>query len=656
MSVQFGRWHFEGQSAPPDYIDQVSTVLAPYGPDSNDSYAKGGINILYRAFHTTKESRREKQPCISASGAVITWDGRLDNRADLISDLHDSVTVNSTDVAIVAAAFEMWGVNCLRKLIGDWALSIWNHRERFVLLAKDPIGTKSLYYSFDEKQLTWSTVLDPLVLFAGKTFTICEEYIAGWFSHFPATHLTPYVGIHAVPPSSFILLLPGKHIVSKYWEFDPDQRVRYRTDAEYEEHFRTVFANAVQRRLRSDKPVLAELSGGMDSSSIVCMADIIIKRGDAETPRLDTLSMYDDSNPDLDERPYFTRVEEKRGRSGCHIDLARLRHVGGEQSIESEFEGDRFAPMPIPPLCQCPVFQQYAAYVKARGHRITLSGLGGESATGGGVPSPIPELQNLLARARFQRLAHQLRVWAAKMGALPLTLLWETVRGFFPATLVRRPEYIRSIAPWMDSEFVRRNHSALQGYRLRLKVFGPLPSFQDNLRNLDAERRLLSLHAYPSDLLREIRYPFVDRSLLEFMYAVPREQVVRVGKRRSLMRRALVGIVPDELLNKRRRPVVPRETATMSSTERADWSGICDHHMVSSSVGIIDPYRFGEALRRARGFEQVHIYSLIRTQTIEGWLRHLVRRGVLAPSIAIARSKSYRGGGTPNALLPERFS
>ena len=168
MSVQFGRWNFEGQPPAPDYIEKVSATLAPYGPDSNESYSKGGIRILYRAFHTTKESRREKQPRISPSGAVITWDGRLDNRADLISELRDSVTVNSTDVAIVAAAYEKWGANCLGKLIGDWALSIWNPRERSVLLAKDPIGTKHLYYSFDDKQLTWSTILDPLVLFAGK--------------------------------------------------------------------------------------------------------------------------------------------------------------------------------------------------------------------------------------------------------------------------------------------------------------------------------------------------------------------------------------------------------------------------------------------------------------------------------------------------------
>src|SRR5450631_2310873 len=104
MSVQFGRWNFEGQAPAPEYIEKVSATLAPYGPDSNESYYKGGVSILYRAFHTTKESRREKQPHISYCAAVITWDGRLDNRAELIEELRDVLAFDSTDVAIVAAA------------------------------------------------------------------------------------------------------------------------------------------------------------------------------------------------------------------------------------------------------------------------------------------------------------------------------------------------------------------------------------------------------------------------------------------------------------------------------------------------------------------------------------------------------------------------
>jgi asparagine synthetase B (glutamine-hydrolysing) len=202
VSVQFGRWNFDGKPVDRDYLEKVKPLLAPYAPDDAGSYSKGNICILYCAFQTTKESRRETQPYVTTSGAILIWDGRLDNRADLIQQLRDALTISSTDVEIVAAAYEYWRNDCFGMLIGDWTLSIWEPHTRSLVLGKDPIGTRHLYYSFDDKQVTWSTILDPLVLFAGKTFALCEEYIAGWFSLFPASHLTPYVGVHSVPPSS----------------------------------------------------------------------------------------------------------------------------------------------------------------------------------------------------------------------------------------------------------------------------------------------------------------------------------------------------------------------------------------------------------------------------------------------------------------------
>src|SRR6266568_7951546 len=110
MSVQFGRWNFEGQPPDPDYIEKVIATLAPYGPDSDESYSKDGVRILYRAFHTTKESRREAQPHISMSGSVITWDGRLDNREDLVAQLTGGLSSDSGDLEIVAASYARWGL------------------------------------------------------------------------------------------------------------------------------------------------------------------------------------------------------------------------------------------------------------------------------------------------------------------------------------------------------------------------------------------------------------------------------------------------------------------------------------------------------------------------------------------------------------------
>ena len=621
MSVQFGRWNFDGRPVDRDYLDKAKASIAPYGPDDAGSYSKNNISLLYHAFHTTKESRRETQPHITESGAVITWDGRLDNRAELIRRLRDVLTINSTDVSIVAAAYEEWGTDCFAMLIGDWALSLWDPHARSLILAKDPIGTRNLYYSFDNNRVTWSTILDPLVLLAGRTFALCEEYIGGWFSFFPAAHLTPYVGIHSVPPSSSVLLRSGKHTIRKYWDFDPGRRIRYRTDAEYEEHFRTVFAEAVRRRLRSDSPILAELSGGMDSSSIVCMADTIIARGAAETPRLDTLSYYDDSEPNWNERPYFTKVEEKRGRTGTHIDVSK------QESFKFEFDNDRFAATPgsgAGPADEAG--RQLAASMAAQGNHVVLSGIGGDEVTGG-VPTPTPELEDLLARGHLRMLAHQLKVWALNKRKPWFYLLFDAVRGFFPPALVGVPKHKRP-APWLNPAFVKRNRSALRGYETRLNFFGPLPTFQENVTTLHALQRQLACEGLPFDPPREKRYPYLDRSLLEFMCAVPREQLVRPGQRRSLMRRALVGIVPDELLNRKRKAFVAR--GPMASIG-AHWTDLLEltQHLLAGELGIVDSARFAEALRKGRERQEVALVTLLRTLIVEDWLRNLQACNVL---------------------------
>jgi asparagine synthase (glutamine-hydrolysing) len=647
VSVQFGRWNFDGRPADTEYLAKAEGMVAPYGPDGGGMYIKDGVGILFRAFHTTKESWSEAQPYITHSSVVITWDGRLDNRAEIIRELRDIQTTASTDVSIVAASYERWGTGCFAKLIGDWALSIWNPKDRSLILAKDPIGTRHLYYSLDKDQVSWSSILDPLVLLAGKAFALDEEYIAGWLSFFPATHLTPYVGIRSVPQSASVLIRAGKRMVSKYWDFDPGRRICYRSDGEYEEHFRAVFRESVRRRLRSDSPILAELSGGMDSSSIVCMADTIIARGAAETPLLDTVSYYDDSEPNWNERPYFTKVEEKRGRTGCHID------VSPQESFQLELQNDRFPSTPASAGSASKSAKQFAALMASQSNRVLLSGVGGDEITGG-VPTPIPELEDLLAAVQFKTFVRRLKTWALTRKKPWFQLVFEAAQGFLPPALVRVPDFKRP-APWLNPDFVKRNRAALQGYAGRLKLFGLRPSFQENVSILKTLQRYLASCSLPFEPLYEKRYPYLDRGLLEFICAIPREQLVRPGQRRSLMRRALTGIVPQELLNRKRKAFLDRGPRALLARR---WAGLSEigGHLVSESLGIVRAEGFCEALQAAREGREAPIVPLQRTLLVEAWLSGLSEWGPLG--IAKGKAKSTRGTplvvGTQSTLLSKQ--
>src|SRR5579859_7328127 len=172
MSVQFGRWNFRGKPVDPVYLEKVQATIAPYGPDDHGCFSDQCVTILYHAFQTTKESQRERQPHIIESGSVLVWDGRLDNRAELIGQCEERLSLTSTDICIVSKAYGKWGIDCLGKLTGDWAISIWNPESRSLLLAKDPIGTRHLYYALEDGGVTWTTILDPLVLFADKSFAL----------------------------------------------------------------------------------------------------------------------------------------------------------------------------------------------------------------------------------------------------------------------------------------------------------------------------------------------------------------------------------------------------------------------------------------------------------------------------------------------------
>jgi asparagine synthase (glutamine-hydrolysing) len=639
MSIQFGSWSFAGRQREPRYIENARALFATSGLGAPCEYRGTEIEILYFPLHTTAESRSERQPQVSGDGTVLTWDGRLDNRAELARQLRIADSPDVADVSLVAAACEQWGLSCLPRLVGDWACSLWDPRNCTLVLAKDFLGSRPLYYSREEGRISWSSSLDQLVLLAGKKFQLLEEYIAGWLAFFPAAHLTPYEGIQSVPPSSWVMITPQKTEIQKYWDFDPRKCIRYRNDAEYEDHFSSAFSESVRRRLRSNAPVLAELSGGMDSSSVVCVADDLIAQGNARTPRLDTVSYYDDSEPNWNEKPHFEKVEARRGRSGCHIE------VSSRHGFHPESDG-RLAATPASINSASPAPKRFAEHVRSGGYRVVLSGIGGDETTGG-VATALPEFQNLIASGHLFRLARRLEIWALHQRQPWFHLLLKAVRGFLP-TSQNRARNFKKQSPWLRPDFVDRNRRSISGYQKRLTLWGALPSFQQNLCALDSLRRqLASSRPNPG---YETRYPYLDRDLLEFLYAIPREQLVRPGERRSLMRRALARIVPREILDRRRKAFVDSGIRIGLSEEAA---GIAKTScpMLCESLGIASKESLVYFLRQATCQQEISPVGLLRLLAVECWLRNL-RSLELVGSFAQTQDCSRSGLTGTRVLAP----
>src|SRR5258707_7796516 len=231
MSVQAGIWNFDREPVNREFLARISQALVEYGPDGETTHFDGPVGMLYRPFHTTLESRSERQPYVSASGKVITWDGRLDNRDELIPQIWNDLTADRTDVAVVAATFDRWGTDCFAKLVGDWALSIWDPVEKQMILARDYIGVRHLFYCHRSNRIMWCNHLAAWAL-CGDQFTLCEEYIAGYLASDPDAHLTPYREISSVPPGKFVCIRCDRAVIHTGWGFSTRLRTRYKADSE----------------------------------------------------------------------------------------------------------------------------------------------------------------------------------------------------------------------------------------------------------------------------------------------------------------------------------------------------------------------------------------------------------------------------------------
>ena len=548
MSVQAGVWNFDGRPIDPKQIDDISQFLKQQGPDGESHHIDGSVALLYRPFYTTAESRREKQPYVSHRGFILTWDGRLDNRLALIADLRNDLEANPTDVAIVAAAFDRWDTDCFRRLVGDWAVSIWKPEQRELFFAADYMAIRHIFYYIKKDRIWWSTDLSSLVLLSNDKFHIDDDYIAGYFAHNPDSRLTPYLEIHEVPPGQFVIVRNGGTVTERFWRFSPNSRIRYKTDAEYEEHFRHVFRQSVQRRLRSDSPVLAELSGGLDSSSIVCMADDILAKEGAETPRFDTLSYYDKSEPSGDDWTYFQKIEEKRGRVGIHIDGSRLGTSPDSLACPD------FCPLPGALGFGQKLDTERADAVRAGGYRAVLSGIGGDEFMGG-IPDPRAHLADLIMQFKLVSLAKQLVAWSLVKRCPWIQLLWQSAIDLVPASIGQYFANEAKIEPWIRKDFANRTGLAIRQTDVDDHFGLWLPTRRSCIAGVLVMANNLAKLAPPAQTFEEARYPFLDQTLIEFVLSIPASQFLRPGERRSLMRRSLAGIVPQEILSRRTKQV-----------------------------------------------------------------------------------------------------
>ena len=628
MRAFFGIWDFEGGPVDPFLLARASLLVRQFAGSKAAIVQRRSLALISET-DTPDQKPAPAAPQDAPAAPALLWSGRLDNRAELAA-LSGARPDSLTDEQAIELAYARGGSDVFSRILGDWALAVVHEPERQLILGRDFAGVRSLFYRTHAATVVWSTHLAPLVLLEETIPALSEEYLAGWLSFFPEGHLTPYRDILAVPPASFVRITPNGTTSRKYWGLDSAKPLRYRTDRDYEEHFLSVFRESVARRLKSEAPLLAELSGGVDSSSIVCIADRLLAMG-AVTSRLDTVTYFDSEEPTWDELPFAAKVEEQRGRIGHHID------VGPAQSVSRDEFAGGFSAVPGSIAERSPAAKAFDRIVSENGYAVVLSGLGGDELLGG-VPTPVPELADLLARFRAIQFLRRSFRWALAKRK-PILGLWHSVLAHFLSRGNRESSVLEHDWSWLAPDFRARNLSRLGAFPARFRFFGPLPSLQANAAAMEVLSRQISCTPASAEPGCEWRYPFLDRELVTFCSSIPREQLVRPHQRRSLMRRALAGIVPPEILERKRKAYVSRGLVKVLASE---WRLLSNAPLKSADAGIVDAVSLSLCLGRAEQGHHMPVLPLLRSLALEQWLR-----GLEAPIVQPGHSSPRRPAEPP---------
>jgi asparagine synthase (glutamine-hydrolysing) len=529
---------------------------------------------------------------------VMTWDGRLDNVDDLQLQLGDAA--HASDREIARSLFLRRGIPGLESLIGDWSLALWDRSSRTLHLARDYMGARPLYFCSQPGGVSWSSDLAELVERCERTNDLSETYAANFMSLRPLPGLTPYDGVHAVPGGTCLSFTADGDVRSRqFWTLRIGD-IRFPNRHRYEEELRALWGEAVGARLRTHSTVWAEISGGLDSSSIVCMADRLIARHDVPAPAIRLVSHATLRSPEGDERRFIAEVERQ---VGVRSEIVGVEDNQGQSDPERAW---------VTPFALQGVGLATVRRVRAGGGRIVLSGRLGDAIMGC-QPDNSEAVFDDVSRGAFITALRNLRGWSRATRKPLIEIAW---RLFAPvsdprdtgvALLAPRLRAAIDESPTTNAVGLRRSKRTLARMVLAYAAGGRL-----------------DIPNYPPGIV--YTYPCSHRPLVEFVLAIPGDELSAPGATRALMRRALAGLLPPRILNRVSKGYYP--PAAFRAARRHVASIVDVRELEVVQRGWIDPEKLRQSLRTftdGGGETGGDIHRLLR---LERWLQ--ARRDRLA--------------------------
>jgi asparagine synthase (glutamine-hydrolysing) len=571
MSALAGVWNFDGRPADRAVVSSLAAAIASSDADRADVWCDGAAGLACRLRRVAPESATESQPLVDAFGHALLFDGRLDNREALLAQLAGNApAIDAADSTLVLAAWRMWGMASLAKLDGDFALAVYDARAQRVVLARDPVGCRPLYYWIDDKTLVFATEIKAILAHPDVPARPNDDLLADAFLldrlPYDDEGETFFAGIHAVLPGCWLRVAPRHSRSGQFWDFDPRVQLRLDSYEAYADRLRGLLIQAVRRRLRSAHPVAVAVSGGLDSSVVLCIADDLRRSGESAVS-IAPLTYTSADDPSSEENQHLGLLESGRG-----LQVGRVTIGASGDAAQSE----RAAWYSESPLFDAGWSAQrpLLASASARGARTLLTGLWSDQLLF--VTGYLTDLVRTLSWRQVGRHLHEYRRWFV-----------DADPAYFRARF--RRELLANLAPDAVRAWLRPFHSMFDrplerpafpdNWRARVKRRRPRAdrpayatahagSIYQTARALSHRLQFEADTKLASSCAVDLVTPFLDRDVIAFLMSIPGDVQTHGGVPRALLRDAMRGIVPEPILRRRwrRAPAAP-STAPADSLE-----------------------------------------------------------------------------------------
>lgn len=550
MSGICGAISLDKQESVRSIIESMVKAGIQRGPDGSGVSVRGAVGLGQLSLHIFPRHLESSQPVSSEDGRfTAVLDGSIFNYDQILTSVETAFGRSLPGpgyAALFLAAYEALGPGCLERIDGNFAVAIWDERDKKLFAARDRMGIKPFFHAQWGKLFLFASEITQIL--GVKDFprrpndAMVGAYLAG---DFDLSHETFFDGIFRLRAGSFIYVSQGNIQRTVYWDIDPSRKTILPNDEAYGARFLELFQQSVDKHLQVvDVPLASNLSGGLDSSSIVCVADMLRKKRGESSP-LNTFSLA---------------FEDKAVDEGTHVQaIGAVANMQHHQYLADE--EDVFSYIPTVQQRQAEPFRSMGIVLFWRlkqlaaqgGFRVLLNGMGADEVLGGINLYYLADLlkdgkwgalhRTLKALAVTDPFALSLSPWGylRTFGLRPLlpdriNLLQKQIRGnavpnFLHQAFAKRTDLATKLCtrpPRLFKDFYRQ-----MSYQGLMREYTPLLMHYEDTNNAT-----FGLESW---------FPFLDKELVEFLFSIPLEQKMREGVAKIVLRNGMKGVLPDSV-------------------------------------------------------------------------------------------------------------